>query len=104
MAVVFEARIKMDDLKWYIELQDMTDGRLTNCIDLDDFSKKVQEFGDDYGGNIDEVKWLKDDDVPEQAMDEIRAKMAVHRASIEEETGENVTPIVVEDKEAKDSE
>ena len=101
MAVVFEARIKMDDLMWYIELQDMTDGRVTNCTDLDDFAKKVQEFGDDYGGNIDEVKWLKDDDVPEQAMDEIRVKMAEHRASIETETGEAVTPLV-EDTQKKD--
>ncbi len=98
MAVVFEARIKMDDLMWYIELQDMTDGRLTNCKDLEEFSKKVQEFGDDYGGNIDEVKWLKDGDVPEQAMDEIRVKMAEHRTEIEEETGQKVTPIVEEDK------
>jgi len=103
MAVIFEARIKMDNLKWYIELQDMTDGRLTNCIDLDDFAKKVQEFGDDYGGNIDEVRWLKDDDVPEQAMDEIRVKMAEHRASIEEETGENVTPVVVEKEQGENS-
>jgi hypothetical protein len=102
MAVIFEARIKMDGLNWYIELQDMTDGRLTNCVDLDDFAKKVQEFGDDYGGNIDEVKWFKDDDVPEQAMDEIRVKMAEHRASIEEETGENITPIAVKDEQSKD--
>ena len=102
MAVIFEARIKMDGLNWYIELQDMTDGRLTNCVDLDDFAKKVQELGDDYGGNIDEVKWLKDDDVPEQAMDEIRVKMAEHRASIEEETGENITPIAVKDEQSKD--
>ena len=93
MAVIFEARIKMDKLMWYIELQDMTDGRITNCIDLDEFSKKIQEFGDDYGGNIDEVKWLKDADVPEQAMDEIRAIMAQQRADIEEQTGAPITPV-----------
>ena len=93
MAVIFEARIKMDNLQWYIELQDMTDGRLVNCVDLDDFAKKVQEFGDDYGGNIDEVKWLKDDDVLPFIMDDVRAKMAEHRAKLEEATGEPITPV-----------
>jgi len=102
MAVVFEARIKMDNLSWYIELQDMTDGRVTNCIDLDEFSKKIQEFGDDYGGHIDEVRWSKDDDVPEQAMDEIRAKMAQQRADIEEQTGTPITP-VAEDTQQSES-
>jgi len=96
MAVIFEARVKMDNLRWYIELQDMTDGRITNCTDLDDFAKKVQEFGDDYGGNIDEVKWSKDEDVPEQVIDELRVKMAEHRESIEEETGSKITPIAEE--------
>jgi len=96
MAVIFEARIKMDNLRWYIELQDMTDGRVTNCTDLDDFAKKVQEFGDDYGGNIDEVKWSKDEDVPEQVIDELRVKMAEHRESIEEETGNKITPVAEE--------
>jgi len=96
MAVIFDARIKMDKLKWYIELQDMTDGRVTNCTDLDDFSKKVQEFGDDYGGNIDEVRWTKDENVPEQVIDELRVKMAEHRESIEEETGNKITPIAEE--------
>ena len=96
MAVIFEARVKMDNLRWYIELQDMTDGRVTNCTDLDDFSKKVQEFGDDYGGNIDEVRWTKDENVPEQVIDELRVKMAEHRESIEEETGNKITPIAEE--------
>jgi hypothetical protein len=94
MAVVFEATIKMDsDLKWYIELKDTMDDRVENCIDLDEFSKKVEKLGEDYGGHVDEVKWGKDANVPEQVIDEIRVKMAEHRASIEEETGNNITPV-----------
>jgi len=96
MAVIFEATIKMDkDLQWYIELKDTVDNRVENCIDLDEFSKKVEEFGEDYGGHVDEVRWGKDDNVPEQVIDELRVKMAEHRASIEEETGNNITPVAV---------
>jgi len=102
MSVIFEATIKMDDSdNWFIELKDILDGRVKKCKDLDEFSKAVEELGDDYGGHVDEVKWLKDDDVPEQAMDEIRVKMAEQRAKIEEQTGEPITPYAVKDEEAK---
>jgi len=99
MAVVFEATIKMDENdQWYIELKDTLDERVKIAKDLDEFEKNVEELGDDYGGHIDEVKWLKDDDVPEVAMDEIRMKMAEQRAKIEEEMGEPITPYAVKDE------
>jgi hypothetical protein len=94
MSVIFEATIKMNnDLEWYIELKDTIDDRIEECKDLEEFSKKVEELGDDYGGHVDEVRWSKDDDVPEQVIDEIRVKMAEHRAKIEEEMGEPITPM-----------
>ena len=97
MGVVFEAVIKVDEtLNWYIELTDTVDGRVHNCLDMDEFSQKVEDFGGDYGGNIDEVKWSKDEDVPEQVIDELRVKMAEHRESIEEETGNKITPVAEE--------
>ena len=99
MAVIFQATIKMNSkLEWQIELKDTVDGRVQECKDVEEFSKKVEEFGDDYGGHIDEVKWLKDENVPEQVMDELRVKMAEHRAEIEEKTGETVTPLAEEEK------
>lgn len=99
MAVIFQATIKMNsNLEWYIELKDTVDGRVEECKDIDEFAKKVEELGDDYGGHIDEVKWLKDDNVPEQVMDELRVKMAEHRAEIEEKTGETITPLAEEEK------
>ena len=102
MAVVFEATIKMNDSDdWYIELKDTLDERVKNCKDLDEFAKSVEELGADYGGHVDEVKWLKDDDVPEVAIDEIRMKMAEQRAQIEEQTGEPITPYAVKDEEAE---
>ncbi len=99
MGVVFESLIKINEEgKWFIELTDTVDGRVAVCNDLEEFSQKVEEFGGDYGGNIDEVKWLKDENVPEYAMDELRVKMAEQRADIEEKTGETVTPLAEEEK------
>ena len=93
MAVVFEAVIKVDEkLNWYIQLTDTVDGRSHDCLDMDEFSQKVEDFGGDYGGNIDEVKWSKDDNVSPQAMDEIRAIMAKQQEEIEKlkaEAGES---------------
>jgi hypothetical protein len=103
MSVIFEATIKMNDnLEWFIEVKDTVDGRIENCSDLDEFSKKVEELGEDYGGHVDEVRWGKDDNVPEQVIDELRVKMAEHRAAIEEQTGSNITPVAVKKDEAED--
>ena len=99
MAVVFESLIKVDEKgKWFIELTDTVDGRMAVCHDLNEYSQKVEDFGGDYGGNIDEVKWIKDENVPEHAMDELRVKMAEHRTEIEENTGETITPFAEEEK------
>ena len=91
MAVVFEATIKMDETDgWYIQLKDTVDGREESCLNIEELEKKIEEFGQDYGGHVDEVKWLKDEDVLPPVMDEIRVMMAVQRAKIEETTGETI--------------
>jgi len=90
MGVIFNAVIKVDEtLNWYIELTDTVDGRVENCLNMDEFSKKVEELGSDYGGNIDEVRWSKDDNVSPQAMDEIRMLMAEQQEEIEKLKAEN---------------
>jgi len=84
MSVIFNAHIKVDeDLNWFIELTDTVDDRVHNCMDMDEFSQKVEDFGGDYGGNIDEVVWSKDENVPPQAMDEIRELMAKQQEEID---------------------
>ena len=102
MAVVFEARVKIDDTeKWFIEVKDTVDGRVEVCLDLDEFETKVEELGSDYGGRIDEVKWLKDDDVLPHVMDDLRAQMAQKREKLEEDRDEPLTPFaeeVIEEK------
>ena len=84
MAVIFESLIKIDeDGKWFIELTDTVDERMAVCHDLDEYSQKVEDFGADYGGNIDEVKWSKDENVPPHTMDEIRLEMSKQQEEIE---------------------
>jgi len=95
--VIFTSTIKLNNEgKWFIELQDITDEddiRTEVCVDLDDYEKKIEDMGAEYGGHIDEVKWLKDDNVLPHILDEIRLKMAEQRAKIEEELGEPITPV-----------
>ena len=90
MAVIFESTIKMVEGSredWFIELKDTVDDRVEICADLKEYSKKVEELGADYGGHIDEVKWMKDDNVPLPVMDEIRFEMSKLQKEIEEEIG-----------------
>jgi len=85
MSVIFEAVIKVDEnLDWYIVLSDTVVNRTHNCQDMDEFLQKIEDFGADYGGHIDEVKWGKDENVSPQAMDEIRELMAKHQQEIED--------------------
>ncbi|MBA3025600.1 MAG: hypothetical protein FP820_04235 [Sulfurimonas sp.] len=92
MSVVFESIIKIDDNgQWFIELKDTGDGRVAFCLNLDEYSQKVEDFGSDYGGHIDEVRWSKDANVPPHVMDEIRLEMAAHQAEIEKKKGESLT-------------
>lgn len=94
MAVIFESTIKMlagSNEEWFIELKDCVDDRVEICDSLAAYSKKVEELGADYGGNIDEVIWMKDDNVPLPVMDTIRFEMSKLQSEIEEETGKKLT-------------
>ncbi len=96
MSVIFESTIKMangSNEDWYIELKDTVDGRVEICADLSEYSKKVEELGAEYGGNIDEVKWQKDENVPLPVMDIIRFEMSKLQREIEEETGKPITEL-----------
>ena len=96
MAVIFTSTIKMDKKgDWFIELKDMVDERVTECHDMKEYAEKVEDFGSDYGGNIDAVNWYKDDNVPPHVMDEIRQAMADQKAEIEEKNG---APLIKEEE------
>jgi hypothetical protein len=83
MAVVFESTIKNDGIGgWYIELKDTTDNRVEICKDIKEYEEKIEKLGEDYGGRIDEVKWLKDDDVDDLIMNEVRIQMQEARENL----------------------
>ncbi len=84
MEVIFESCIKVDERgAWFIELKDTRSGRVEVCLDMDEYSQKVEDFGAAYGGEINEVVWSKDENVPPYAMDEIRLEMARLQQEIE---------------------
>ena len=100
MAVVFEVKIcANDDLEtWFLELKDTVDGKIMLCNSLEELDTNIEALGDEYGGHIDEVNWIKEDSVSEIMMDDVRVKMAEHRETIETERGgEPITPVASED-------
>ena len=85
MSVVFESVIKCNDLGFaYIELKDTVTQRIEICNDLEEFSKKIEELGEDYGGRIDEVKWSADENVPQSEIDKIKLAMQKYQEDMEE--------------------
>jgi len=92
MAVVFHSIVKVNEARdnWCIELVDTVDDRHLICNTMKEYEDAIKELGDDYGGNIDEVQWSKEDDVPPHFMDAIRQEMANIQADIEEKTGEKL--------------
>lgn len=88
MSLIFESVIKVDENnEWFIELTDTSDGRVEICKDMKDYQEKFEKLGEDYGGNVDEVKWSQDDNVPPFHIDEIRQEMAKLQKEVEEKTG-----------------
>jgi len=88
MSLIFESKIKIDaNNKWFIELTDTSDGRVEICKNMDEYKDKFEKLGEDYGGNVDQVIWSQDDNVPPYHIDEIRVAMAELQAEVEEKQG-----------------
>lgn len=76
MEVVFEALVKNDDRGgWLIELKDTVDDRVVICNNLEEFETKIQELGEDYGGKVDQVKWISHEDLSPQNEQKLRVAM-----------------------------
>ena len=85
MSVIFEARIKNrgeSPHDWFIELTDTVSNKKEECNNLEDFSKKIEEFGAAYNGKIDEVKWSKDDNVTQDQYSDINAGMRKYQEDL----------------------
>jgi len=86
MSAVFTSTIKMNEKNgWHIEIKDILSDEVVICSDVDDYSIKVEELGNKYGGRIDSVEWHKDEDVPPHYMDELRFQMAKYQEEHKEE-------------------
>lgn len=88
MSLIFESVIKVDENnEWFIELTDTSIARVEICKNMDEYKEKFEKLGEDYGGNIDEVKWSQDANVAPQHIDEIRLAMSQLQAEVEEKQG-----------------
>lgn len=85
MSVIFKATIKVDGIGgWFIELLDTVDNRKEVCKDLEEFQEKIEILGADYGGQVDEVQWGSDENVPPQHIQEIKALMFKYKQELDE--------------------
>jgi len=91
MSAKFTANIEEDTNKdgWLIRLTDTVDSRVALCYSLEEFKNKIEEFGDDYGGDV-EVVWSKDKDVTDKHFKEIHDGMAVYKEKKVEDKTDNL--------------
>jgi len=83
--IKFIAHIKNDGLGgWFIELIDEQSNKKEICKSIKELEEKIEQMGEDYGGIVDEVEWIKDEDVSEQCMNEIRMEMVEYKDYVEE--------------------
>lgn len=86
MSVIFEARIKNKGEgphDWFIELTDTVINRKEECENLDEFAKKIEEFGSPYNGQIDQVKWFQDENITQEQYSEVNAGMRKYQEELD---------------------
>jgi len=86
MAVLIQSTIKTNPVgRWYIELVDTTEeGHMEICLDIKEYSNKIEEIGADYGGEI-EVAWQADDGVTQVQIHEVRMEMNAYEEEREQQ-------------------
>ncbi len=91
MSAQFTANIEEDTNKdgWLIRLTDTVDDRVALCYSLEEFKTKIEELGDDYGGDV-EVVWSKNQDVTDIHFKEIHNGMAAFKEEETEDKSENL--------------
>ncbi len=88
MSAIFEAVIKSyPNGKWYIELRDLDGDREVECLSVEDFSKALEEWGADYGHDV-QVAWSQEENVTPVQVHEVRMEMMAYEAKMNEESGE----------------
>jgi recombinational DNA repair protein RecT len=85
MAGVIESVIKTSPLgRWYIELTDSMkeDEEPIICLDVFEYADKIEEMGDEYGGDV-EVIWSSEENVTPEQINEVRMQMNAYEAEQE---------------------
>ena len=84
MAVIIESVIKSNPVgRWYIQLSDTTEEEsMEICLDIHEYARKIEEMGEEYGGDV-EVVWSSDDNVTPQQINEVRMQIMQYEAEQE---------------------
>jgi len=85
MAVKFISHVEQDGVGgWFIKLTDTLEEKEVICKDLDEYAIKIEELGDDYGGDI-EVVWTRSQLLTPANYQELEEKMAIMQEKYQEE-------------------
>jgi len=86
MAVIINSTIKTNPVgRWYIELNDTTEEEhMEICLDIKEYSLKIEEIGVEYGGDI-EVVWSAEENVTPTQINEVRMQINAYEQEIEEQ-------------------
>ena len=84
MSTIIESVIKTNPLgRWYIELCDtMKDESMEICLDIYEYSQKIEEMAKEYGGEV-EIAWSSEDNVTPEQINEVRQQMMAYEAEQE---------------------
>jgi len=84
MAVIIESVIKSNPVgRWYIQLSDTTEEEsMEICLDINEYARKIEEMGEEYGGDV-EVAWSSDSNVTPEQINEVRMQMMQYEAELE---------------------
>jgi hypothetical protein len=82
--VIIESVIKSNPLgRWYIELRDtLKEESMEICLDINEYARKVEMMGEEYGGEV-EVAWSTEDNVSPAQINEVRQQIIAYEAEIE---------------------
>ncbi len=87
MSVMFETVIKSNPIgRWYLELRDTSeDGRVEICLDLEEYTMKIEDMGAEYGGDV-EVSWSAEDNVTKEQINEVRMAIVEYEQQQQNQT------------------
>jgi len=89
-AIIFESVIKTNPVgRWYLELRDSEEERTEICLDLDEYSQKIEDMGAIYGGDV-EVAWSAEENVTQEQINEVRQAMMTYEQKLQEEQEKQV--------------